>query len=230
MTITSEDIRQLAEMVADIHDATSPHPVAGFHEMYYFVPVKPENADIIADILNKYNIPAQKYMSSLYADTPIIRIPKAAEILPTLNIIIAKVRTAQAHQIQTTFSKSDYDKLIKMMSHTCRARAINKRGQEEMYIYYLPNGKEYTDKALAIFQKYNLPAEPHMSSLNNRMFPIIRVPLIPQTNTVFLKLEIVREARAKRAALTRGRANVTQKVLGNIWDKMRRVFGGDNEK
>lgn len=230
MVIQPEDIQTLATMVAEIQDAQSPRPVAGIHNFYYLVPTHPEYAPAIAEIINKYDMPAEQYISSLYKDTPIIRIPKAIEILPTLHGLMKQIRTAQTNQIQTIFSKSDYNKLIKMMSHTCHARTVDKQGKEEKFIYYLPSDKEYTDKALAIFKKYKLPAQLHLSSLNNRMFPVIRVPLNPRTNEAFQNLEIVHEARTKRDALTRGRANILQKGFGTLRDKIQRVFGGDKEK
>jgi len=226
LTFASEDIQTLAEMLADIRDATSPRPVAGYNKLYYFIPTKAENTDIIASIINKYNLPAQKYLSSQYADTPVIRIPKAPDIIQPLNILIAKIRTAQANQIQTIFSRPDYNKLIKMMSRTSHARSINRHGKEEMFIYYIPGDKEYTDKALAIFKKYKLPAKLHMSSLNNRQFPVIRVPLNPQTSEAFQNLEIVRDAKTKHDALKRGRTNVLQKLL----NKVQRAFGDEYQK
>jgi len=122
--------------------------------------------------------------------------------------------------------KSDYDKLEKMMSYTRQVRVINKHGQAEMFIYYMPRDKKYTDKALAIFKKHNIPAQAHMSSLNNRLFPGIRMPVTPQANEISINLNKIRDARTKRDALTRGRTNVLQ----NILNKVQRVFGGEHQK
>jgi len=230
LTIQPQDIQSLATMVAEIRDATSPRPVAGIHNFYYLVPTRPEYTAAIAKIINKYNMPAEQYMSLMYKGTPIIRIPKAQEILPVLHEMMKQIHAAQMQNVDTTFSKSDYDKLLNMMSHTCHARTVNNRGKEELFIYYLPRDAQYTAKALAIFQKYNLPVETHMSSLNNRAFPIIRVPLTPQSQEAFQKLQIVQEARSKRTGFQSGRENISKRLFDGIRDTMRRVFGGDKEK
>ncbi|MBD5391751.1 hypothetical protein HDR66_03015 [bacterium] len=45
------------------------------------------------------------------------------------------------------------------------------------FYYYFPKSANDVESALAIFKKYGVDAMEHMSSLNDRAFPIIRIPI-----------------------------------------------------
>lgn len=128
-------------------------------------------------------------------------------------------------------SSKDIIKLADMMLHINRAQSPNRTGGTSDFIYYFPKDKKSADKAFLIFKKYNLPADMHMSSLNNRAFPIIRFPLthtnISEIRTMALKLQAVQEARnsrSKRDGFASGRMAIIKRNIGTMWQNLQDWF------
>lgn len=100
----------------------------------------------------------------------------------------------------TGFSRKDIIRLADMIGGIRRARRHDNNGNTYDFIYYFPRDRDGAPRIFKIFQKYNIPAEIHKTSLNNGWAPIVCIPAdIRDKNIIKMlnQLSIVQEARAK---------------------------------
>lgn len=130
-----------------------------------------------------------------------------------------------------TPTRDDIVTLARMMAKMYTAQSGTPKNDTFDFVYYSVTNPNQIDVALATFNKYNLDAEQHMSSLDPNA-PIIRIPIYSdwQTRTPFLN-DMMRDIKTEKAKMsnrqqqfTAGRRNAESRG-GSFAKFIKKVFG-----
>ncbi len=231
VTIEQSDIERLYNLLdAPVSVATSPTLSGGSNMFYYFFPDGPANVAPLQELLNgKYNLPTQRHSSSLHPDNDIIRIALNGNEDVTCPQLRPLVERTNSYMVDR-----DVQALSNMMSSFTRAISDNTVNGTHDFLYYIPQNPDYIDAAIFLMNKYGIICDTHLSSLNNKQCPIIRVPLFdnsysktPYLYEIQQKLRAASDAK-KKNGFEAGRQNISQK---STWQKLKNILnGGINNK
>lgn len=237
MEIKETDIKQLAELTAQIEAAQSPTPIegagqkkiAGRYFMQYFVPKNEADIEKIATILKKYNLPMDMHKSSLYPH-PVIRIPESQsyEIMEAIH----KHEYARLAELQASVQESNLSPLSNETINKLRVDMILR----PPYAMYYPKGEKEAAAAMALFRRFDKDSAYSSQAQTKDGRPVIVMSLdnnnrnpMPQ---LFKNIVEARKqaAQQKTQKLAKGKAQVEQKGFRAMWQKMQNWFGKGNQK
>jgi len=126
-------------------------------------------------------------------------------------------------------NQRDLKKLLSMVGHINRTKSLDDKGAPQYFITYFPRDKKYAAKALEILKKYVPDSTARMSSLNNRAFPTVCMPITNEAREIMSQLHRHR-APAKKEALLRGRTDIMRRNSFQIWQSLRTLFTQNNRE
>lgn len=96
----------------------------------------------------------------------------------------------------------DIKQLANIISEITDAQSPNAVNGTHYFYYFFPKNAEQVEATFEILKKYNLPVEKHLTGLNKRAFPVIRLPItqnaIEDMPQMFKLVDAVKRAQEEK--------------------------------